>query len=80
VDKLFYYMATIITIHKASEDFNDEFFFSTDHCQPNLPDNYVPVTHYNTTREEVLDRNINHYPVVGCKSIEIPNPDPKYQA
>lgn len=74
-------MATIITISRFIDDFNEEYFFSTDHCQPNLDGNeWVSCSHYNTSREEIKDQNENHYPILGASSVEIPNPDPNYQA
>lgn len=73
-------MPTIVTIEKLDNNFNCEYFFSTDHCQPGLGEKWVPVTHYNTTREEVKKQNEEHYPVIGATSKEIPNPNPEYQA
>lgn len=72
-------MKTIITFHRCDEDFNEEYFFSTDHCQPNLGNDWIPVSRYNTTREIVKERE-KKYPIKRCISVEIPNPNPKYQA
>lgn len=71
---------TIITISKLDKDFNNTFFFTTDHCQPHgLGEEWVSCTHYNTTREIVKEREENPS-ILGSKGTEIPNPQPEYQA
>ncbi len=70
---------SIVTICKTDEEMNRKYFFSTDHCQPNLGDDWVPVTHYNKTREQVKEQE-DKWPVEGRTSTEIPNPDKNYQA
>ncbi len=74
-------MSTITTIHKIlDEDFNEEYFFSTNHCQPNLEPNWVPVTRYNTTREDTKRMIERKNDTTNAFSREIPNPNQSYQA
>ena len=66
-------MNEIITFEKNF--FGDHvFFFSTSHSQKIFDKEFIPITHYNTTREEIKTLIENH------KGREIKNPDPKYQA
>jgi len=70
-------MKSIITISNLDKN---QFFFTTDHCQPhNLGDAWVSCTTSNTTREIVKNQEenaINEW----TRCIEIPNPQPEYQA
>lgn len=67
----------IITISNLE---TNQFFFTTNHCQPhNLGPNWVSCTISNTTREEVKnseENGINEW----SRCIEISNPQPEYQA
>lgn len=52
-------------------------FFSTSYQQPNVPDNWVPVSHrlpnnYYKNKQEVVTRLLS-------ESEEVPNPNPEYQ-
>lgn len=69
---------TVVTIHKLDGDFNEQWFFSTNHCQPDLDENWVPITHYNTTPEIVRRRN-NTSCIENAKVEEIENPNPFYR-
>jgi hypothetical protein len=69
---------TIVSIHKICKNFNEEWFFSTDHSQPGLSKDYVPVTHYNTTYKEVRERN-NRSCIIGSEYVEIENPNSLYK-
>lgn len=68
---------SIITISNLDKN---QFFFTTDHCQPhNLGDKWVSCTQYRTTREAVKkqeEEGINEW----ARCFEIPNPQPEYQA
>lgn len=69
---------TVVSIHKMDENFNDQWFFSTDHCQPNLDSEWIPITYYNTSYEEIREYN-NRSSIVGAKNVEIENPNPLYK-
>lgn len=69
---------TIVTIHKMDENLNEKWFFSTNHCQPGLDNNWVPITHYHTTPEQVRERN-NFCSVIGGTTTEIKNPNPFFR-
>lgn len=75
----------ITTIHNND---TNEYFFSTDHCQPNLPNNLVPVTatlpYYIKPREGfetgILETKEDYKRFQDLYLTEIPNPDSNYQA
>jgi len=69
---------TVVSIHKMDESFNDQWFFSTNHCQPGLGDEWVPITNYNTSYEEIREYN-NRSPIVSARNKEIENPNPLYK-
>lgn len=65
----------IITISRYVDNDcrNEEYFFSTDHCQPGLSKKWVSVTYFNKTKQEVKD-------IFYKNAKEIKNPNKDYQA
>lgn len=70
-------MKEVITIENLDLG---QFFFTSDHCQPhNLGESWVSITQYHTTKDKVKTSNedpINKWATM----VEIPNPQPEYQA
>jgi len=70
-------MKEIITIGNIKKQ---QFFFTTNHCQPhNLGDDWVSCSERNTTREAVKESE-EECGMVWARCFEIPNPQPEYQA
>ena len=68
----------IVTIHHTiNEKYDEEWFFSTDHCQKGLPEDFVPITTYNTTVEKIREYN-NNSCIIGATNKEIANPNKDY--
>jgi hypothetical protein len=65
-------MRLIVFADGGSEE-TERFFFSTSHIQPNLDDEWVPITFYSCETKEELKK------IYYLSATEIPNPDPKYQ-
>ena len=74
----------IIAIHNRKKK---EYFFSTDHCQNNLEDSWVPITYrlpmFCKPRESLPDgwvKTTKQWKLIFANDeVEIPNPDTNYK-
>lgn len=64
---------TTIKSRFINNSFESEYFFTTDHCQPNLSDDWVSVSYTTMGRAQVKALNDR-------SGTEILNPNPEYQA